>query len=219
MSDDDAHRPPAHDERNVERGRDAHSASSLLIDLRVVQHGVDPLAPSPLEYTARLRAAELERHSDQAVCIRAFSVGCSDAEPVGAGVGRAMSTSRAWMRLLSLPRDQAEQRLELEFARECVSDLVHRLEVAQPPRGRLVQASVLDCHGGLCGQKLCQLLVLVGEVASAELLRQVQVSVRDTAKEDRNAEEALHRRMVGRKSDGARIVAEVMQPQAAARRG
>ena len=45
------------------------------------------------------------------------------------------------------------------------------------------------------------------------LLGQVQVSVRHTAQEDRNAEEGLHRRVVGRKTDGARVVAEVVQPQ------
>ena len=117
------------------------------------------------------------------------------------------------MRLLQSPRDKAEQRLELEFAGERVSDLVHRLEVAQPPRGRFVQPSVLDRHGGLCSQKQCQIFVLIGEVTSALLLRQVQVPVRDTAKKNRNAEEALHRRMVGWKSYGARIVAEVVQPQ------
>ena len=132
---------------------------------------------------------------------------------VGTGFGESDEHEPRLDQTPQPPRDQAEQRLELELGGECVSDLVHRLEVTQPPRGRLVQASVLDRHGGLCGQELRQLLVLVGEVASADLLGQVQVSVGDAAKQDRNAEEALHRRMVSRKSNGARIVAELVEPQ------
>ena len=170
VSDDDAHRPTAHQERNVESRRDAHSASGLLIDLRIVQHRVDPLAVPPLQDAARLRAAELERHPDQAVCIRAFSVGGSDAQRVGAGVAERDEHEPGLDETSQPPRDQAEQWLELEFARECLSDLVHGLEVPKPARRRLVQARVLDRYRGLRGQELSQLLVLIGEVAPAELL-------------------------------------------------
>ena len=50
---------------------------------------------------------------------------------------------------------------------ERVADLVERLELAQPARRRLVEPRVLDRDGGLRGEQLRQLLVLVGEVDAA----------------------------------------------------
>src|SRR5918996_5809832 len=85
--------------------------------------------------------------------------------------------------------------------------------MAQPAGRRLVQAGVLDGDGGLGGKELRQLLVLVCESPAAFLLGQVEVSVGDAAEKDRHAEEAAHRRMVRREAYGARIVAEVLQPQ------
>ena len=85
--------------------------------------------------------------------------------------------------------------------------------MAEPPRRRLVQAGVLDRDSSLGGEKLGQLLVLVREAATALLLGQIQVAVRDSPEQDGHAEEAPHRRMVRRKSDRAGVVPEVVEPQ------
>ena len=106
-------------------------------------------------------------------------------------------------------RDEAEQRLELELAGERVADLVQRLELAQPAGRRLVEPRVLDRDRGLGGEQLRQLLVLLGERPAALLLGQVQVPVGDAAKQDRHAEEGLHRRVVRRET----------RPSAGRRRG
>ena len=44
---------PSHDERDVERRADPHPPRDLLVHLRIVEHGVDALAPPPLEARAR----------------------------------------------------------------------------------------------------------------------------------------------------------------------
>ena len=85
VRDDHAQRPPTDDERDVERRPDAHPASGLLVDLGIVQNGIDPLATPSLENTARLRASELELHSHESVRVRPLSVGCSDTELFGSG--------------------------------------------------------------------------------------------------------------------------------------
>ena len=60
-------------------------------------------------------------------------------------------------------RDELEQRRQLQLGSERVADLVQRLELAQPARRRLVQTCVLDRDGGLRGEQLRQLEVLVRE--------------------------------------------------------
>ena len=85
--------------------------------------------------------------------------------------------------------------------------------MAQPAVRRLVEPGVLDRDRGLGGKELRQLLVLVGEAPAALLLGEIQVSVRDSTKQDRHAEEALHRRMVSGKPNGARVVAEAVESQ------
>ena len=84
---------------------------------------------------------------------------------------------------------------------------------AQPARRRLVQARVLDRDRRLRGEELRELLVLVGEVGAAGLLGEVEVPVGDAAQHDRDAEEGLHRRMVGREADRARVFGDLVQSQ------
>jgi len=57
------------------------------------------------------------------------------------------------------------------------------------------------------------LLILRGEVAVAFLLGQVQVPERDASEQYRDAEESLHGRVPGGKSDGTRILREVVEPE------
>ena len=53
VRDHDADRPAAHDQRHEERRVHAEPAGGLLVDLRIVEHGVDALAAAALEHAAR----------------------------------------------------------------------------------------------------------------------------------------------------------------------
>ena len=65
----------------------------------------------------------------------------------------------------------------------------------------------------MAGEEDDEVLVLLREVLAALLLRQVEVAVGHTSQQDRDAEEAAHRWMRRRKTDRARILGEVVQPQ------
>ena len=136
-----------------------------------------------------------------------------DAEPLDAGLGQRDQHEPGLDESPQPRRDETEQRLELELARERVTDLVQRFEMAQPTRRGFVQPRVLDRNGRLCSKKLCQFLVFVGEVAAARLLGQVQVPVRHPAKQNGYPQEGLHRGVVRREPDRARVVAEIGEPK------
>ena len=110
--------------------------------------------------------------------------------------------------------DQLEQARQLDLARERRPDLVQRLELLRPGRRRLVQARVLDRHRRLARERPDELLILLGERPRL-LLGQVEVAEGTAAEQDRHAEEAAHRRMVGREADRARVVGDRLQPQRA----
>src|SRR5439155_7075652 len=110
-------------------------------------------------------------------------------------------------------RDELEQMREVGLGDEGVADLVQRLELAEPAGCRLVEAGVLDRDGGLRGEELAQLLVLLREVLAALLLGQVEVSVGDAAQEDRDAEERAHGRVVRREADRARVARQVVEAE------
>ena len=57
---DDADRRAADHERNVEARVDAEPADRLLVDLGILEHRVDPLAPAALEDAAHLGVVEVE---------------------------------------------------------------------------------------------------------------------------------------------------------------
>ena len=82
-----------------------------------------------------------------------------------------------------------------------------------PRTAGLVEPCVLDSDGSLRREQRDELLVLVREVGAALLLGQVEVAVGDTAQDDRNAEEALHGRVVGREANRALVLGDVMQSQ------
>lgn len=62
------------------------------------------------------------------------------------------------------------------------------------------QSGVLDGNTGSRGQRNSEVLVLVGEVLSALLLRQVQVPEDGIPDPDGDTQERLHGRMVGREA-------------------
>ena len=74
-------------------------------------------------------------------------------------------------------------------------------------------ARVLDCDRGLRGEHRDDLLVLCGEASSRLFLGQVEIPERDSPRHHRHAEEAVHRRMVGREADRSRIARQVVEAQ------
>ena len=183
MRDHDADRAAAHEQRYVERRVDAEAAGRLLVDLRVVEQRVDPLAPAALEHAAGLRAVRASAPSRP----RRRRSRPPPRRPAAHHLpGSAIRTSFASTSSCSRRATRAEQRLELELGRERVPDLVQRLELAQPAGRALVQTRVLDRDGSLRGEQLRQLGVLVAEVLAACLLGQIEVPVRD-APERRSA--------------------------------
>ena len=187
---------------------DSHAAGRLLVDLRIVEQRVDPLAPAAIEHASRFRPAERELHPGDSE--GALALGRR--HPQHVAVRERDQDELGVHELLQATGDQGKQRFQLELRGESVADLVQRLELAQPPGRALVETGVLDRDRGLGREQLGQLRVLVREVLSAGLLRQVEVAVRDAAQHDRHAEERLHRRVVRRKADRARIVRDVVQP-------
>jgi hypothetical protein len=106
---------------------DPEPARCLLVDLRVLEHGVHSFAVTALEHAPRLRAGELEAHSGDA--IRAFTLGGGDPEDVAA-VGKSDQHQPRVDELPQAPSDEREERLELELRDECIRDLVQRFELA-----------------------------------------------------------------------------------------
>lgn len=57
------------------------------------------------------------------------------------------------------------------------------------------------------------LLVLAVKVVAALLLREIQVSIGDSAEQNRHTKEGAHRRVIWRKADRARILAQVVEAE------
>ena len=62
---DDPDRPAACDERHEQPGADSHPSRLILVDLRVVEDGVDARALAPLEHAAALGALAREQVAEQ----------------------------------------------------------------------------------------------------------------------------------------------------------
>ena len=202
---------PAHDERHVEPGTGAEPPRGVLVDLGVVEERVHPLGTATLEDAAALRPAPLEPDADQRGS--AVSVGGLDVERAvvrweadrdepGADQGAQAAG------------DQLEQARKLDLPRERRPDLVQRLQLLRPRRRRLVQPRVLDRDRGLAGQRLHELLVVGGE-GSRLLLGQVQVAEGSAAKQDWDAQEPLHRRVMRWEADRSWIVRDRLEPERA----
>src|SRR5688500_5011085 len=77
------------------------------------------------------------------------------------------------------------------------------------PMGRpLVDLHLFDRDSGLSGQKRHDLLVYLRELTDL-FLRQVEVPVHDSSHENRDAEEASHRWVPGRKAEEVRLLCHV----------
>jgi hypothetical protein len=209
VRDEHADRSITSEERYVETGRRAQPSGNVLVHLRILEKRVDALASSALEHSSCLRVT-LEV-ADRGEIARAFAVRRGDSQALA---GRQGDRDEACAdQLAEACGDEVEQRLELELSDERTADLVQRFELVRPRCGGFIEPRVFDRDGSLCCQQRRQLLILVREITATLLLRQIQVSVGHASEQDRDAEKRIHRRVAGRKADGARVLRQVVQPK------
>ena len=211
---DHADRLVAHEERDVEGAARAEPPRRLLLDLGIVEDGVDALAPPPGEHAHRLRA---RRELEPGVLLGPVPRDRGHPQPVAL---RQRDRDEPRVDELAEPSgDELEERVEVELRDEDVHDLVERLELGRPARRGLVEARVLDRDRCLRGEELDGGLVVGVEVGAAGLLREIEVAVDRAAQPHGHAEEGVHRRMVRREADRARIVVRGRAGAAAPGRG
>ena len=210
MSDDDADRPIADDQRDVETGSRAGRTADAVVDFGVVEERIDPLAPAPFEHEPAFRACRLELEPDD--LLGPFAFGGFDHERAVGSWHR--DRDHACVDQLAQPaHDQLQQTRQIDLGCERIPDLVQRLELLRPALRCLVQPRVLDRHRRLSRQQTDKILVFGIEVDATLLFGQVEVAVGDAAQHDRNAQERAHRRMVRRETNRTRVVAERAKTQ------
>ena len=207
---DHADHPLARDERHPHSRPHGEAPRHLLVYLGIVDHRVDALAAPAREDTAALRARAGDRLAQQV--LRRFARHSGEPQLLAAA-RQGDGDDPCPHQLAQAADDEVEQPLEIGLGRECVPDLFQRLQLARPAGRGLVEARILDCYRRLAGKQGDELLVLLGKVLSPLLLGEVEVAVGDAAQQDRDAEEALHRRMPRWEPDRPRILGEVVQPQ------
>ncbi len=72
---------------------------------------------------------------------------------------------------------------------------------------------MVDGDAGELGQQDERLLVVLGELAAALLVAQIQVAIGHVADADRDPQERRHRRVPGREAIGVRVRADIGQAQ------
>ena len=77
----------------------------------------------------------------------------------------------------------------------------------------LVQAGVLDGDRGVASERLDEFLVVRGELGGVALVRQVEIADRSTFHRDGYAQEARHRRVMGREAMAPRVRVDVGDPE------
>ena len=201
------------EQRHVEPGPGARSCrAGLLVDLEVVDHRVDALAAPPLEHASRSSTLAARAAIPSSSSAPSPSLARTTRSPSRAG--SAIRTSRACTSSRSRAATSSSSRASSTSDASALADLVQGLELLEPTCRRLVEPRVLDRDRGLGGEQRRRAPRPPSvNVAPSGLLGQVQVPVRDPAQQDRHAEERVHRRVVRREPDRARILAEVVEPQ------
>ena len=205
-------------QRHVQPGANAHPPRLLLVDLGIVEDGVDARALPALEHAARLGAAAAQAVAEQAVSRFTLAVDRGDPQ-LAVRAGSAISARRAPISSRTRRQTRSSSALEVRLARE------RRGRPRAAPRAAATTASP-PRRGARsrspprpgCEQR-DELLVLLGEVLAALLLGEIEVAVGDAAEHDRHAEERAHRRMVRREADRTRIARRGRAGAAAPRRG
>ena len=118
--------------------------------------------------------------------------------PEGAGI--EISTPRARSNSQTTGNDLEETGYVLPLLEDAVCQLVERLQLMDPVNCPLVDLDLFDRNPGLSGEQRHDLFVGFREFTML-LLGQVEIPVHNSTHENRNAEEASHRRMPGRKAE------------------
>ena len=199
------------------------SARDLLIDLGIVEHGVD--CARSARAPARGRSSTPQRGIVRPTSPSAPSPATAAKRSSSAPAGSATATSRASSSSRSRARDRgrAAGRGRSRSRARCRPRSATRAAATSASRPRTGGRSRSRPRPG-AASSVDELLVLVGEVLAALLLGQVEVAVGDAAQQDRHAEERAHRRMVRREPDRARVLARgragaAASPRGSARRG
>ena len=133
---EDADGPVARDERDVEARACGETPRHVLVDLGVVDHRVDALAPAPLEHAAALRLGTRHRHADEIV--GAFAGRGREAQLVLARSGARLRRVGRRAARAACAATRSSSRSSVGLGRERVADLVQRLAAgatsASPPR-------------------------------------------------------------------------------------
>ena len=108
--------------------------------------------------------------------------------------------------------DQPQRPLHVGGRLQRVGQRGGRLEPLPPTFAEAVGASVVDDEARSAGQRPHEELVVLGELAAAGLLGQVEVAEHGAADPDRDPEEGGHRRVVRREPHRVRMRAEHGQP-------
>ena len=95
---------------------------------------------------------------------------------------------------------------------EVLADALALVDDGQPAI-LLVQAGVLDGDRRVAGERLDDHLVLGRELGGTRLVGQVQVADGPALHRDRDAEEAVHRRVVRREAVAPRVDRDVRDPE------
>ena len=135
----------------------------------------------------------------------------------------SMARSTRWTTSSGSSRDQLRDVLEREAdgvdalddpVVEVLADALALVDDGQP-MDLLVQAGVLDRDRGVAGEGLDERLVGRGELLPRRLVGQVQVADRAALHRHRDAEEAVHRRMVRREPIASLVEGDVGDPERA----
>ena len=173
---------------------------------------LDPLRPAALEHLTRGRSGDRDRGAPRAPVACPALAATTSSSPSRSMIStvRASTSARPRLTISSSTRSRSAH------AADRVGDVARRLERAHRPLGlvpaalaALVQARVLDRGAGPLGEDHCRLLVRLGELAAALLLGQVQVAPGPAADQDRDAQEAVHRRVARREAVALRMLADV----------
>ena len=201
---DDPDRPLVEDERDQERRHAADSACQDLIDLGICEQRVDALALPASENPRMLR---LGRHGVTDHIREILAVGDDHAKPSRGG-GKRDEHCAGTDQLAQAAGDELEQAGEIPLLEDAACELVENLELPDPVGCALVDLHLLDRDAGLGRKQRHDLLVCLGELA-AVLLGQVEISVHDSAHEDRHTEKAPHLRMPRRKAEEVPLLRHV----------
>jgi hypothetical protein len=118
--------PIVSNERNPHARPHGELSRHFLVNLRIVDHGIAPLAAPAPEYRAALGFGSKDRVADDIL----GAVSSHSGEPEVIFTARQRETNDPGSDQVTQPSDdEVEQSVEIGFRRECVADLLERLQL------------------------------------------------------------------------------------------